>query len=321
MKKILLVGLLFLAACAKVDSSKSLATGSSDGIIGGQIVADSDPLAQTTVQIFTFQLGKDETGQVGITGVAGCTGTIISDKVIMSAAHCLAANARQSFVYFSDKVPTDLVGFFSAYFKDPTTQKDLRQVQGALVGDNWIHAGQEEKNWDDISLLKFDGGLPTGYKVAELVAANTQINNKDVVTLAGFGLTSPMIDGVKPVSTTALRSVNVSVKDAQFSVDELMIATGNGSGSCHGDSGGPAYLNQKGKSVVVGITSRADFNTDPKGQCTGLTVYTNVQHFLGWIATNRAKLELGSFTPQPIPQPQESEQEVPAVRKASTKAH
>ena len=71
----------------------------------------------------------------------------------------------------------------------------------------------------------------------------------------------------------------------------MKIDNTNGKGACHGDSGGPAYVQDKNGNVfLAGVTSRADEATDPEGKCIGKTIYTKVQPYLTWISTESDKL-------------------------------
>lgn len=290
---------LFLAACGgSKQSESSIQNSKSDGIIGGQLVQSADPIASSTVQIFTFQVGKNNAGQDVVTGLASCTGSIIDQDIILSAAHCTTSNPSLMFIYFSNDIPKD----FSAFFKDMKNQPNLRRVIGGMVGANWKSAYQNDSNWDDISLLKFSGGIPDGFKVAKLITNNQRVNSGDTVTIAGYGLT----DGVKKVQSTGLRKVSLQIANVNYSADEIMLDTTHGRSSCHGDSGGPAFVSVDNENYVFGLTSRADYKTDPRGECVGLTVYTNVQHFLGWIQSSIQTLHDPNYKMQPLPQPSEN---------------
>ncbi len=290
---------LILAACgsSKIGET-SIQSLKSQGIIGGQLVSSSDSIASSTVQIFTFQVGKNKDGQDVVTGLGSCTGSIIDQDIILSAAHCTTNNPSLIFIYFSNDIPKD----FSAFFKDMKNQPNLRRVTGAMVGNNWKNAYQKNYNWDDISLLKFSGGLPDGFKVARLVPNNFRVNSGDTVTIAGYGLT----DGVNKVQSTGLRKVSLQIENVNYSADEIMLDTTHGRSSCHGDSGGPAFVSNQSENYIFGLTSRADYKTDPRGECIGLTIYTNVQHFLGWIQSGIQTLHDPNYKMQPLPQPSEN---------------
>lgn len=300
MKRLFFGSLLLLAACSQGPQAQDINDSSGNGIIGGQLTDASDPLNLATVQIFTLQVGTKKDGSQGVTGIAGCTGTIVAQDVIVSAAHCTAANPKLTFIYFSTQSPKDLVSMFNDFFKDATLQPNLRQVNGGMTNEKWPQlTGSKVSDWGDISLFKFPGGIPSGFIVAKLAPASLKLTRGETVTLAGYGIT----DGTAQTQTTGLRKVDVQIDNPNYSVSEMMLDTTHGRGSCHGDSGGPAYVTEGSDLYLVGLTSRADFKTDPKGLCIGKTIYTSVQAYLDWIARGIATLEDPNFKIGPIAQP------------------
>jgi V8-like Glu-specific endopeptidase len=295
-----LMALMGLVACSPqsaTQSSVNAPDADTSGIIGGEAVTSSDPIDHSTVQLISLIAQKDpKTGKIGIGGAAFCTATLIAEDVVVSAGHCTVYNPQLIFVYFSDKVPQDIGALFNSFPNNPL----LRQAAGGMTSPQWPNLTENtETDWGDISLVKFAGGLAPGYVTAKMIPANAKLNTGDTVTLAGYGYTN----GSPVVKATELRKVDVTIKDANYAKTELMIDTAEGKGSCHGDSGGPAYIKIGGVQYLTGLTSRADHSTDPEGKCIGLTVYTNVQAYLSWIAQSVRTLEAADYKLQPIPQP------------------
>ena len=177
----------------------------------------------------------------------------------------------------------------------------VRRVAAGVAGPAWkdLHDGQDT-NWGDISILRFTGGLPDGFAPATLAAKDLQLKSNEDILLAGFGLT----DGVNKTQATQMNKVTVKIMDPNFSDTEMKVGNTPGKGPCHGDSGGPAYVTATdGTSVLAGITSRADTETDPKGQCIGNTIYTKIQPYLSWISDESNKLnndpQYGTVIQQP----------------------
>lgn len=295
----LLVSVLTLTACSKMHATgesdaaiNAEQTSSSSGIVGGSSVAGSEDIAKTTVQIYTVQTTVDQLGQVRISGIAGCTGSLLANNIVLTAAHCTAENPNLIFLYFSTK-SADLK---TLSLKDPL----VRRVVGGKTGSNWPRLKQNQSNdWGDIALLRFEGGIPEGYQLAQLLPQDQELKAQQTVTLAGFGLT----DGVRKTQTDKLLKVDVQILEPVFGKSEMIVDSGDGKGPCHGDSGGPAYVTIGGKHFVAGTTSRAESQTDPLGQCIGDTVYTKVQPYSTWIKNTMKALQAPSFKPKSIPQP------------------
>jgi trypsin len=292
-----LAGVLTLTACSKMrvagdgilDNQDSAQVGN---IVGGTAVASSEDIAKITVQVFTLKTGTDHSGQVQVTGIAGCTGSLLAENIVLTAAHCTAANPNYIFLYFSSK-SADLK---TLSLKDPL----IRRVVGGKVGSNWPRLkSNQSADWGDIALLRFEGGLPEGYQLAQLLPKDQDLKAQQTVTLAGFGLT----DGVHKTETDQLLKVDIPILDPNYSRSEMMVDSGHGKGPCHGDSGGPAYVTVNGQHFVAGTTSRAESQTDPNGQCIGNTIYTKMQPYLTWIQNSMKALQAADFKPTAIPQP------------------
>jgi len=302
MKKLISMTIaLGLLACAKAPQSGQTASASAiAGIIGGTAVAANDPIAHTTVQVYMLITEVDPQTNRQVTELASCTGSLVSDDVILTAGHCAVADPSDMFIYFSKDIPSDMKSFVQGRQNNPL----VRQVVGGLTNPAWAKlTAKKTKNWGDMSLLKFEGSAPSGYSTATLISADAKLANNESILLAGYGLVQPLLDENNQAEATELREVTVSIKDANFSQTEIMLATDQGKGSCHGDSGGPGFVTVNGQQVVAAITSRADTKTDPQGQCVGDTIYTDVAPYLGWISQTVSYLDSASFQPAPIAQP------------------
>jgi len=284
------------AACSPTNHAPSEIAGvDTKAIIGGTAVSNNDPIARSTVQVITLQV-KTKGGKKSVAGVALCSGTLLTNDIILTAGHCSAANPKYIFLNFSGEVPQD----FSAFFQDIQNNSNVRRVVAGQTAPNWAHLTKsQEKDWGDLSLLKFDGGLVSGFTPATMISSASSLQNNMPVTLAGFGET----DGVNHVPATQLMKTTVAISDTSFSNTEIMIANVDGRGACHGDSGGPAYVTVNGRQVLAGVTSRADSASDPKAVCVGNSIYTSVASYTGWIQQTIQTLESPNYQPQPIAEP------------------
>lgn len=282
MKILLLTALLALTACT---AKTGKVTDDAPGIMGGEASTD---LAKSVVMIYNV---SDE-------GVSSCSGTIISKTLILTAAHCTAYNPKQLIVAFGADAPLALSGKFD--------EKMFRRVFAGRTTKTWPTLDPRSgKNWGDVAVLKLLGKIPDGFEPVEFVDDELEFTNGMDVVLAGYGTTDDgkfEADGTpveQGTSAESLNQVTVTMRDASYSESEVVMEQKDGRGGCHGDSGGPAFVEVEGKLMQFGIASRT---TSKNGSCVDGLIYTKANNFAKFIL-NAAK-ELAAMTkPEPIPQP------------------
>ena len=199
-----------------------------------------------------------------------CTASLLSQSIAVTAAHCVGGQ------------PSDLIVLFVKNIneKNPT----VRQVSAYKTSPIWASRQSELTNNGDIAIVKFDGGLPAGYQPIQMLNKVSALSTGMTMTLAGFGTS----DGVHGTGAGVLRFVDVTVQDANYSKSEILIDQTHGKGACHGDSGGPAYIQVNGQYLLAGVTSRGV--NDPKNDCSVASAYTSVAYYTSWITRTAKEL-------------------------------
>lgn len=248
-----------LAACAPGHQQSELADNAQTGagIIGGSVMQANNPLSKNIVAVY-------DTVKKGL-----CTGSLLGNNLVLTAAHCIGDQPQQMVVAFGLDLEKKPVG---------------RKVDAAVVFPGYAQRKDAEKDTGDIALIHFQGTLPEGYAAATLLSDARALRNGANVLLAGYGITN----GVTKVGSGVLRSVVVKIADARFAQSEILMDQTQGRGACHGDSGGPAYAAIGSQSFLFGITSRGI--RDPQDRCDQYAAYTNALYFKSWIDQTSAQM-------------------------------
>jgi secreted trypsin-like serine protease len=185
-----------------------------------------------------------------------CTGTLISDDVVITAAHCRPTKKNQIGVYNIHE----------------------RQFVKYEILSIRIHEGFgfRELDANDIALINLKTKVLDFDAIVELPSKNLKLTKLDSVMVAGYG---------KPY-VGQLTHTYLELDNLNFSLSEFSLVHSKSKGICHGDSGGPAFLIKNGRATVVGIVSHFTSPSGGSSTCEENSVYTKVSHFLGWISAN-----------------------------------
>jgi hypothetical protein len=243
-------------AAARAAGAKAARDSDEIQIIGGGAVSASDSIASTTVAL--------------INGGALCTASLIASDLAVTAAHCVeGARAGSIHVVFGRNTRTGV--------KAP--------VIGAVFSSRWgTVQDADEADHGDIAVVRFTGGLQPGFKVAKILKDTSGLSEGQTVTLAGYGITQTH----PHTGSGSLRKTTVMIADANHGNTEIIFDQTDGRGACHGDSGGPAFVNVKGTQYVLGVTNRG--HLDPRDTCGQYVVYTKIGAYSSFITAAARQL-------------------------------
>lgn len=252
-----LVGLL-ISGCAQQSSTHSpLDTHDSAGIINAEKVTPElkDPLAPLIVklELETHNAKTKETSE------SICTGVLINQNVVLTAAHCLDdAKKSSSFIEF---------GKGTLLFIRSHDYKILREASFAIVHEEYKLSAHRfndvalvffkkpfYKDWSDFPNLKFDskgwigpGAIVTSYGFGAIEVTFDKKGNRQTKS-----------DGLlrrKVFKVADEKDVNPKLWRYSDAIYLTNIPSEPVGSICSGDSGGATFANVNGNYILVGVTS------------------------------------------------------------------
>jgi len=221
-----------------------------------------------------------------------CGGTLVSDRHVVTAAHCFKASAKE------ESTPSLQINAI------PNLEVVLGRVSlatsdGISVGVDqvFIHTKFNPNNYDnDIAVLKLSKSVPfnNAIKPALFPKSNSDVKPLGTVTtISGWGF----IDAQEKLIPKNLQYVNVPLIDGNeclkknlfFNASiQLCAGLGNGQDSCTGDSGGPmSWWDSSAKQwYLQGVIS---FGGTPCGGQGVVGNYVKVASYLPWLKEQLAK--------------------------------
>ncbi len=161
---------------------------------------------------------------------------MLTSNVILTAGHCVTKVGDK--VGKGEVTEVTLIAVFNTDLNS-AQRGDVRLITQTVVHPQY---GKTTGNTDnhDLAIVKFAGALPAGYQLAKFLDDESLLKEGTTVTLAGFGINKT--DGTNTESDNRLSKVDIEVAVPDFGQHEVILDQRNGKGACHGDSGGPAFL-------------------------------------------------------------------------------
>merc|ERR1719402_410 len=220
--------------------------------------------------------------QVGLVSASGsrpwCGGTLISDRHVLTAAHCTAGSSPSSI--------SVLVG------EHRTDDSTFTRVPLSAITDHPDYNSGTMDN--DYSILTLAEPVVFSATIAPACLPSTNSDFAGVLaTVSGWGTLSS--GGNQP---TVLNEVDVTVQsNAECNsaygsgiTDNMICAADAGKDSCQGDSGGPLVAQENDKYTLIGVVSWGYGCAMP--QYPG--VYARVTEKMDWILANTSGTQLSS---------------------------
>lgn len=273
-----LAGLLIAAGCDPGLEPLLDPSGLPEGVSLEEPTAVSQPIINGVVATDAFYAAVVSLHQRSSTSVSRnifCSGTLITDDVVLTAAHCLDAGRRK---------PRAIDPLQLAIHVGPDSLVDGAETFFP-VSETWIHPSYNSTALlNDIGLIRLASPVPSALATpVPALPASLGFSAADVgmtLNFAGFGRDENgaynvrlEVDGVLGGLGCAVAGCSgVDDPATQISYEQP------DAGPCSGDSGGPAFVVRGGQSYVGGMTSWGD------SACTLFGVSTRADAFEAEIA-------------------------------------
>jgi hypothetical protein len=243
-----------------------------------------------------------------------CTGTLITENAVLTAAHCIRDSgsvSERQFIYFGRGSQGEGETWL------PVTDQ-------TAFGDGQFDLSGFFPNYD-LAVLRFEGALPKDFTPAELESDSESLKNvADRLVIAGYGaqgfsgdLETPINNGeVNFAEVKLLKYEDSPLQRAQIRFDQM--AMGEPRSSCFGDSGGPLFVKTGADRYrLAGVANGTDPRLDhvrPARCKEGISIYTFIGNYAEWLASQGISIKAS------VNVRQEREKRPPTTLKHSTLA-
>ncbi len=226
-------------------------------VVGGQFVHMSQD--QRTLSHSVSLIARSSTGDGH-----RCTGVVVGPHQIITAAHCLT-NVKELDI-----------GIGPRYWRLP----------GVKATNIMRHPRWTSSYPYDVGIITFSGDLPSQMKASTL-SEDLTLRSGDKVLIAGFGSSGELHPDLRG-EFGFLRQVQVDIDLVEPETNSFTIKPYTRKGGCHGDSGGPAFIDRQGQLELVGIISgpSSDAPCDE-----GHGSITQILRYQGWLKCAFAKAQ------------------------------
>lgn len=202
-----------------------------------------------------------------------CTGTYIHENWVLTATHCIIDHAVAQ--------ATVTVEFGRGVLP--------RNQQVRAIGLPIPHPDYTDTNRNDIALIRlWNAPDLSNFQPSRIPVAADGVAVGDDVILAGYG------DVGFKVSNAGGRLLKTQVNIRKIDPVKRFIhfeSLKSNNSSCHGDSGGPMFLEKDGELITIGVTQGVDPDPSKSFLCSKFGIYTDVLSFKDWLGQTRVEID------------------------------
>nr|BAK02481.1 predicted protein [Hordeum vulgare subsp. vulgare] len=229
-----------------------------------------------------------------------CAGSLINDRWVLTAAHCLKEFDEETGE--TNLIPVSYIyAFIGQTDLTASGGGEIINVIRSFPHPDWTYQNNlNGRPIGDIALIALSRPVTKGTPINLPTEQDSYLETpSESVRVIGWGSTNPYSNDTSSKSDY-LRYVDIPIVNQvicqtaaypNFRVDSTHICAGTkGKDSCQGDSGGPLFANKNGVDIQVGVVSTGTSVKQPL--CTGVYgVYTRVSSYVDWINSTLAANE------------------------------
>lgn len=225
--------------------------------------------------------GYDAVVHLGYQGYGVCSGTLITDTIVLTAAHCLYVKDCEYNYATGETTNCQMETDPGQFWIYVTEGQSASNYQARQVTAIHAHSGYDEEAFmNDIALLRiaspFDNVTPIPALPVELAITEADLGLSGVDV--GFGVTETGSSGERLMLEQNIDQICLSDESCSPGMPNTMCSYYNEGLICSGDSGGPFLIERDNVTYVAAVHAYSDY------KCSYYSCSTIVTAYSDWMA-------------------------------------
>lgn len=248
------------------DNDRVLAETEGYAGTGTETETETEPEAHAEVKPWQVSIQR-----VGAHGQHSCSGSIVADQWVLTAAHCVADKSVESLLVVAGITDLD----------QSDSEGQRRRVVRRILAPGYDLA---DGNRNDVALLRLDSPLEFSEDTSLVSMADSTMPGLEAMESGWSPSPSGELSSVLRSGKVTLLSNEEVSRDYGIVLHEQQLATqpvDDSEGPCWGDDGSPVVVESAGSPRLVGVVSESSSCTDAGTP----RVNARVSSFVDWIST------------------------------------